>query len=166
MGRLPKLLSDIRGAISTLWPNSNLRRLLVDRRGAVAVIVAIAATALIGFTALGVETGLWYTIKRQAQSAADAAALSGAYERAAGQTYSDICAKAENEAAANGFTFSSFTCPSTSPACTSPSSGQMCANNPPVGSTDDKYVEVILAQQQQTFLANLFLPSVTIGTPR
>ena len=110
MGGLPKLLSDIRGAIGALWQNPNLRRLLVDRRGAVAVIVALAATALIGFTALGVETGLWYTIKRQNQSAADVAALSGAYERTAGKAYSDICAEAENEAAANGFTFNSFTC--------------------------------------------------------
>jgi len=43
----------------------------------------------------------------------------------------------------------------------------MCANNPPVlGSNagDDKAVEVILNRQQNTYLANLFLPSVTIGT--
>ena len=143
-----------------------------DQRGAVAVIVAIAATALLGFTALGVEAGLWYAIKRQDQSAADAAALAGAYERAAGQSdgqsslYSDICTKAQNAAVANGFSFSSFTCPTASPACTDPSSGQMCANNPPVASTtctDDKCVEVVLAKQQQTLLAQLFLPSVTIG---
>ncbi|HEV2099018.1 MAG TPA: pilus assembly protein TadG-related protein, partial [Stellaceae bacterium] len=121
-----------------------IRRFARDQQGVVAIIVAIAATALVGFTALGVETGLWYTIKRQNQSAADAAALAGAYERAAGQNdgesslYGDICAKAQTAAAANGFTFSSFTCPSSSPACTNPSSGHMCANNPPVGSTDDK----------------------------
>jgi Flp pilus assembly protein TadG len=143
------------------------RRLLHDSRGATLVLVALAATVLLGFTALGVETGLWYAVKRQDQSAADAAALSGAYERAAGQPYSQICGQVKHDAAANGFPFQSYSCPSSSPACTSPSSGQMCANNPPViGSNvgDDKAVEVILNRQQNTYLANLFLPSVTIGT--
>jgi len=144
-----------------------LQRLLRDRRGVTAVFVALAFTMLIGFVALGVETGLWYAMKRQDQSAADAAAISGAYEVAAGQLYPDICAKARGDAVNNGFTFQSYTCPSTSPNCTNPSSGQMCANNPPAGCTgadcNDK-VEVILNRQQDTFFANLFLSNVTIGS--
>jgi len=43
----------------------------------------------------------------------------------------------------------------------------MCANNPPVlgpNTTNATAVEVILAQQQNTFFASLFLPSVTIDT--
>jgi Flp pilus assembly protein TadG len=146
-------------------PGPLSRRLLHDNRGVTLVLFALAATVLLGVTALGVETGLWYAVKRQDQSAADAAALSGAYERAAGQPYSQICGQAKHDAAANGFTFQSYSCPNSSPACTSPSSGQMCANNPPViGSYDDKAVEVILNRQQNTYLANLFLPSVTIST--
>ena len=62
-----------------------LQRLFRDGRGAAAILAALAFTVLIGFTALGVETGLWYATKRQDQSAADAAALAGAYEIAAGQ---------------------------------------------------------------------------------
>jgi hypothetical protein len=146
---------------------SSLRRLQCDRRGATAVLVALAFTVLIGFTALGVETGLWYAIKRQDQSAADAAALAGAYERAAGQAYSDICARAKSDAASNGFIFQSYTCPNTSPACTNPSSGQMCANNPPVSGVnngDDKAVEVFLNRQQSALLAGLFISDVMIGT--
>lgn len=144
-----------------------LRQLRGDQRGVVAIIVALAATVLFGFAALGVETGLWYAIKRQSQSAADAAALSGAYELAAGQTYSDICAQAQHDAAANGFTFSnSYACPTStpSPACTSASSGKMCLNQLAAGASDDGSVEVYLARQQNTFLADLFRPSVTIGT--
>ena len=152
---------------ATTSPREFLQRLLRDRRGVTAVFVALAFTMLIGFVALGVETGLWYAIKRQDQSAADAAAISGAYEVAAGQAYSDICAKARGDAVNNGFTFQSYTCPSTSPNCTNPSSGQMCANNPPAGCTgadcNDK-VEVILNRQQDTFFANLFLSNVTIGS--
>ena len=44
------------------------------------VLVAMTILALIGFASLGAETGLWYAIKRQNQSAADAGAISAAYE--------------------------------------------------------------------------------------
>ena len=151
------------------------RRLASDTRGATLALVAAAISALIGFTGLGVETGLWYAMKRQNQSAADVAALSGAFELLAGQSnglsqntvYPDICNLAERDAARNNFTFNSFSCPTTTPACTSPSTGQMCANNPPVlgiSAGNNNAVEVILSQQQNALLANLFLPKVTIET--
>jgi len=108
---------------------------------------------------------LWYAVKRQDQSAADAAAISGAYEVAAGGAYSDICALAKRDATSNGFTFQSYTCPGTSPGCTNPASGQMCANNPPVSGASNgntNAVEVILDRQQNALLANLFLSNVTI----
>jgi len=153
------------------------RRLLRDTRGTTLVLVALMITALIGFTGLGVETGLWYAIKRQNQSAADVAALSGAFELLAGQSsgltatqvYPNICGFAQRDATRNGFTFASFTCPTSTPACTSPSSGQMCANNPPQTPSTANFnnanaVEVILAQQQNALLASLYLANVTIDT--
>src|SRR6266851_4060358 len=51
-----------------------------DERGAIAVLVAIALPVLFAFGALAINSGLWYTMKRQNQSAADAAALSAAYQ--------------------------------------------------------------------------------------
>jgi Putative Flp pilus-assembly TadE/G-like len=140
-----------------------------DERGVTAVLLALTLAVLIGMVGLGVETGLWYTIKRANQSAADVAALSGAFEILAGQPYSDMCGFAERDAARNGFVFVSYTCPTSSPGCTSPSSGQMCANNPPAlpvngQSGTAKMVEVILAQQQSTLFASLFLPNVAIDT--
>ena len=65
---------------------SAIARFSHDRRGVSATIVAIALPGLIGFSALGVETGLWYTIKLQNQSAADAAAISAAYQVIADKT--------------------------------------------------------------------------------
>src|SRR5437899_236043 len=53
---------------------------LRDRRGAVAALVAATMTVLFGFAGLGVDVGIWYTLKRQSQSAADNAAISGAIE--------------------------------------------------------------------------------------
>jgi uncharacterized membrane protein len=150
-----------------------LRRLSRDDGGTVLTLVAITFTALLGFTGLGVEAGLWYTIKRNNQTAADFAALSGALELAAHKGYlvpgsppEGICGLAQRDAARNGFTFQSFACPAASPGCTSPAPGQMCANNPPMlgpSAGDAQSVEVILAQQQNTFFASLFLPNVTIN---
>ena len=110
---------------------------------------------------------MWYTVKRVNQSAADTAALSGAFEKLANQPYSDMCGFAKRDAARNGFTFASYTCPVSTPACTSPASGQMCANNPPLlgaRAGNANAFEVILAQDQTSLLASLYLPSVTIDT--
>src|SRR6266478_4130505 len=150
-----------------------VRRLLHDTRGFTAVFLALTLSVLIGFSALGVETGLWYAIKRQNQSGADVAALSGAMELVGGKPYSDICALAKLGAEANNFTFvSTAACPPPNPAasqsdCTSLTSGQMCVNNPPLfgnfaGVTTA--VEVVLAQQQNGFLASLWQANVTVDT--
>src|SRR5262245_1250008 len=57
----------------------NVRRSLVgDERGAVMVHVAIAMLALIAFSALAIDYGALLASRRQAQNAADAAALAGA----------------------------------------------------------------------------------------
>jgi hypothetical protein len=141
------------------------QRLVRDTRGVTLAFVALAGSVLIGFTGLAVETGLWYAIKRYNQSAADIAALSGATEQAGGQPYSDICKLAKLAAQANGFNFVLFRCPNSTPACTSPATGQMCANNPPASgpnTANASAVEVILAQQQTTLFAGLFLPNVMI----
>src|SRR5690242_2254068 len=92
------------------------QRLASDTRGVTLALVAAAISALIGFTGLGVETGLWYAMKRQIQSAADVAALSGALELLDGKAYPVICGFAKRDATRNGFTFQSFTCPTSTPA--------------------------------------------------
>src|SRR5712671_3747202 len=97
-----------------------VRRLLHDTRGFTAVFLALTLSVLIGFAALGVETGLWYAIKRQNQSGADVGALSGAMEHVAGKPYSDICALAELGAKANNFAVAAgWSCPGNSPTTTS-----------------------------------------------
>ena len=93
------------------------RRLLRNDRGTIMVLTAISLTVLIGFIGLGVETGLWYAVKRHDQSAADLAALSGAMEIAqeSSPVYyqssngSVICGLSRRDAARGGFTFADFT---------------------------------------------------------
>ncbi|CAK0766652.1 hypothetical protein CCP2SC5_30057 [Azospirillaceae bacterium] len=63
---------------------SQASALLRDRRGVAAVIFALAAPTMIGFVSLGVEVGLWYVAKAKLQHIADAAAMAGDRELAAG----------------------------------------------------------------------------------
>jgi len=68
------------------WCREEFADIAADQRGASATLLALALPCLIGFAALGVETGVWLTIKLQNQSAADAATISAAYEVIAGKT--------------------------------------------------------------------------------
>jgi Flp pilus assembly protein TadG len=54
------------------------------RRGSIATTFALLAVMICGLVTLGTEVGTWYVIKRNAQNAADAAALAGALELAQG----------------------------------------------------------------------------------
>ena len=55
-----------------------VRRFRGNDRGIVAVFVVLMLPVLIGGLALAVDVGFWYVIKRNAQNAADAAAIAGA----------------------------------------------------------------------------------------
>ncbi len=74
-----------------------------EQSGAIAIIIAIMISVLIGFTAIAVDVGYLYEVRRQLQSAADAAALAGAQELIKGGTDSDILARADEYAKKNDF---------------------------------------------------------------
>lgn len=78
------------------------RQLACDERGSVLTFMVVVPV-LAGVVALGVETGQLYRVKRQMQSAADAAAIAGAMDRISGKTTTEIVASARYEAQRNGF---------------------------------------------------------------
>jgi Putative Flp pilus-assembly TadE/G-like len=84
-------------AARLLW-----RRFGLDDCGSVAAML-VAVPVIAGAVAIGVETGGLYRIKRQMQSAADAAALAGSVDSINNKT-SSITADALYEAQRNGFT--------------------------------------------------------------
>ena len=131
---------------------STIARVWRDERGVSAIMVALGLTVLVGFAGLGVETGLWYSIKRQNQSAADAAAISAAYEVLAGNTdiTNNLTPAASRAAAQNGYT-------GATPVVTYHYTDSIV-------SLADNAVAVKLETPQTTLLAGLFLPSVTIET--
>ena len=126
-----------------------IARIFYDNRGASAALVAIALPVLIGFGALGAETGVWFTIKLQNQSGADAAAISAAYEIIAGKTdaTSDLTPAANEEATRNGYEGST-------PAVIYPYSDTIVSNG----------VAVTLQQTQAALLAAMFLTEVSVAT--
>jgi Flp pilus assembly protein TadG len=125
-----------------------------DRRGTVAVAVAVLLPVLIGFAGIGVEVGLWFTVQRQNQSAADAAAISAALEYAAqierGVATDSAAATAAATTAANCNLFSTSTS-SSNAVCSLPSS----ASNTLALYPTPNAVEVVLTQPLNTTFANL-----------
>ena len=61
-----------------------LQRLLGDKSGAAAVVMALTLPVVLGGIGLGTEVGYWYFNQRKVQNAADMAAYAGAVELRAG----------------------------------------------------------------------------------
>jgi Flp pilus assembly protein TadG len=93
-------------SLNAAW--SRLRNLRQNNEGSVLAYVVVLPV-LAGALAMGMETGELYRTKRQMQSAADDAALSGTIDSLAGASASTIATDARYEAQRNGFTNGSGT---------------------------------------------------------
>lgn len=119
-------------------------RRLREERGAVAPLVALLLTVLLGFAGLGFEVGLWHLEKRRIQGAADAAASSAATAMIKGQNETDqaraVAATFGYQHGLNGVT--------------------VAVNRPPTRGSKagiSQAVEVIIVKDQQPLLAGLFV---------
>lgn len=111
-------------------------RTMQDDRGVTLVLTALTMSVLLAITGLAVDTGWWYTLRRQNQSAADASALSAAYELLVGKCGTASCMTpfASTAATQNGYS-------GTTPAVTYPYN------------SDATLVQVITQQNQGTWFA-------------
>src|SRR4051794_6231548 len=117
--------------------------LVRDRRGALLATTAAALPVIAGFAGLGIETGMWYSDKRDLQTAADAAALSGAFERVRDNP-NGLQSAARHEAQRNGFALVS--------------ANTIAVNNPPQSGSragDTKAVEVVLTRPHSLLFSKL-----------
>jgi Flp pilus assembly protein TadG len=134
---------------------------LRDRNGAVAVLLAIALSAIVGFAGLGSEVASWYYTKRAMQGAADSAATTAAAELASatvsGSSVSGTQLTNAGRSVASMFNFRDGTASTT-----------VTVNNPPATTTNlaacgtpftafNCYVEVVINQPQTALLSALFL---------
>lgn len=130
---------------NTAWPR-------LGRKGAFGAALAVASVAMLGMAALAAEGGKWYLVRRNAQSAADTAALAGAVTlgwqgiTTAGQNLA--IAASHQVATRNGF-------PNTSPTVVTPTPCQWNGSNCPANSTAPNAMQVIIRDPQTTILSRL-----------
>ena len=152
-----------RQILASAWRLSRgvVGRIRRDRRGAYSMLVALLMPVLVGFTALGTESGLWLYTHQQMQSASDSAALSAALAYAVGNTNA-VTTEGQATAATYGFTDST-------------GGTKVQVNVPPLSGPNVNTagaVEVIVSQPQVRLFTALFssgnVPisarSVAIGT--
>jgi Flp pilus assembly protein TadG len=138
-----------------------VRRLVADKSGVSAIVIALSLTAILGFAGLAVDASLWYGDKRLAQGAADSAAVSGAatygHEAATlGTTSAVTNAKAIAKAVAATYGF------------TNGSGGvTVTVNNPPLSGSHTSSAgafEVIITKRENLFFSNQYLSSVSVSS--
>jgi Flp pilus assembly protein TadG len=151
-------------------PLRALRRLLRDRRGATAIMLAIALSGIVGFAGLGSEVAAWYFTTRAMQGAASSAASSAAAElasaTASGSSTTNDQLTHTGRAVSATFSFTNGV-----------SNTTVSVNHPPATTTgldssrcDSRftgfncYVEVVIQQPQTPLLSALFMstgPTIT-----
>ncbi len=124
------------------------RRFLKDASGSVLVYVGLTSFVLLGSVGLAVDVGHWYGSKRTMQSAADAAAMGGAF--ALGKGDSTIIRMAKSDASLNGYDATMGAVVTINhPPSSGPYAGDMGA------------VEAIIQQPVPGFFSTLFLDGPT-----
>ena len=155
----PKPAPSLQNALPAT-PAGSPRRRFYDESGQALIFAALAASCLFGFCALATDVGIMMRAKRQAQTAADAAAIAGALERNFLGSSATTAIQAAGLAAAgqNGFS-------ATTSGTTTASGVTVTINAPPLLGPHagvDGYVEAIVSIQQPTFFIGLFgIPNMT-----
>lgn len=121
------------------------------KKGSVAVVFAVAAPVVVGFSALGAEVMYWQYTHRLLQSAADAAAFSGAAQLAQGYDSTAAESAASNAAYETGLNVSRASTPVIN---TPPSSGAY--------SGDARAVEVTLTDNLPRLFSSIFVNTDTV----
>lgn len=128
-----------------------VRSFVRARKGSVAVIFAVAAPIIVGFSALGAEVMYWQYTQKLLQSAADAAAFSGAAQLAQGKGSSIATAAASNAAYETGLNASRAQTPQIN---TPPTSG--------VFAGDPRAVEVVLVDNLPRLFSSIIFNSNSV----
>lgn len=125
---------------------TKLRQFRDDRRANTAIMFALTLPLVVGAAGLGVETGYWYYMDRELQTAADVAAYAGAVEKRAGSSTSVINSTALTESVQHGF---------------DAATGTIIVHTPPTSGTHQNTtsVEVILSQPAQRFFSAIYSTS-------
>ncbi len=120
------------------------------------MITALGATALIGFTGLGIDVASWQVTLRKMQGAADQAVFAAAVASGAGETSTNVTTDAKAVTASHGYVDGQ-------------SSVTVAVNQPPSQGShtgDSSALEVVIQQPQPLMFTGLFLASPPTVTAR
>ena len=118
-----------------------------QERGQILALVAMLALVLIAFIGLVVDAGFLYAQRRQAQNAADQAALAGAHAMLDGAAQAEARAAAFEYADSNGYD--------------NVTNNSVIVNIPPLAGEhvgDADYIEVIVEEQPTSFFIHVVVP--------
>jgi Flp pilus assembly protein TadG len=157
-------VSTMRTILSILnRPLPVVAKLFRDRRGAAAVLLAVALSGIVGFAGLGSEVASWYYTTRSMQGAVDSAASTAAAALASatssGSTITGDQLRNAARSVASTFNFTNGT-----------GSTTVTVSNPPASTTNldssrcaapftgfNCYVEVVVSQPQTALLTAVFM---------
>jgi Flp pilus assembly protein TadG len=132
--------------------------------GQAIILIVFGIIAMVGLTALAIDGGNAYADRRQAQSAADTAALAGALAKInnpglSGTALQSVVASAvQSRAASNGYANNGTT--STVQVFNPPISGQFSCANSPANCND--YIQVVITSTTKTYFAPVVgMPQIT-----
>jgi Flp pilus assembly protein TadG len=131
-----------------------------DEKGQTLVLTAVCMAGLLGFMALALDVGVLYHTRRDAQTAADAAAMAGALDYLYNHSVSSAQTAACNAAGQNGIS-GNCTSSASDGSCTG-STTQICVNVPPKTgpntTTAGTFVEAIVMKPQSTIFKPASVP--------
>ncbi len=123
------------------------RAKLREEQGVVAVTVAILMIVFLGVAALAVDMGYLYTVKRQLQASADAAALAGVSELLEGADEAGVLAVAEDYADRNA---------------ERPADGLLMLEDAPLTEVGGNFVRVTVEKDSPLFFGRMWAADPTI----
>jgi hypothetical protein len=123
-------------------------RFVRQERAQVLALVALLATALLGFTGLVIDGGVYFSERRQTQNGSDNAALAAAFALYFGGSPDDIDDAALDYAEANGY-----------------DADQVTVHHPPVSGPhtgDPEFIEIEIEDEPSTFFIHVLLDASTV----
>lgn len=118
------------------------------QKGQALILITLSIVGVVGLAALAIDGGNAFMIRRDAQGAADAAALAGALAKHRGETISTV---AQARATSNGFTNNG----TTNTVVVNNPPGNSCDGTPGPYFGDSEYVQVLITTTTETFFATI-----------
>jgi len=133
----------------------SFKQFLRQQGGSIAIYAALTLPVVAGIAGFGLDTSVWYAMKRDVQGMADAAAVAAAQTKMQGGTSAEILTAANTEAARNGYDAA---------ACPDASCLVLSEVDVDYGSDKTETIQVTVRQEAPLRFSSLFMDAVYISS--